>query len=241
MPRRSEAEAIKGDDVIHALEAQCKELVALADELSDDEFSRETRCPGWTVSEVVAHIEGMCLRLVGEHSQPAEGEAEIDRVGYYGYDPSSPREDEPEKTFSEHIRDRVIEEAGGRSPSELREALRSATEQAMKRVREVPEDRVIKRSGHPRIMFGEFVASRVLEFGVHAMDISHATLRGERIHPDAAAIVAEILRGRLGAELPVGMGWDERTLILTGTGRRQLESNERFILGPLAEKFPLLS
>ncbi len=197
--------------------------------------------PGWTVKEIVAHIEGMCLRLVGEHSQPAEGEAEIDRVGYYSYDPNEPREDEPEKTFSEHIRDRVIGEVQDRSPTELREALRSAIEQATKRVPEVPDDRVIKRSGHPRITFGEFVASRVLEFGVHSMDISHATLRGERIHPDAVAIVAGILQGRLGADLPVGMGWDDRTFILTGTGRRRLESNERFILGPLAEKFPLLS
>ena len=229
------------DDVIHALEAQCKELMALVDELSDEEWVRQTRCPGWTVSEVVAHIEGMCLRLVGEHSQPAEGKAEIDRVGYYGYDPNEPREDEPEKTFSQHIKDRVIDEVQDRSPAELREALRSAIEQATKRVYEVPEDRVIKRSGHPRITFGEFVASRVLEFGVHSMDISHATLRGERIHPDAASIVVGILQGRLGAELPIGMGWDGRTFILTGTGRRHLESNERFILGPLAEKFPLLS
>jgi hypothetical protein len=88
--------------------------------------------------------------------------------------------------------------------------------------------------------FDEFVASRVLEFGVHTMDLGHATLRGERIHPDAAQIVKEILDGRLGAELPKGMGWDTRTYILSGTGRRRLESNERFALGPLAEKFPLL-
>ena len=89
--------------------------------------------------------------------------------------------------------------------------------------------------------FDEFVASRVLEFGVHTMDIGHATLRGERIHPDAAQIVTEILDGRLGAELPKGLGWDTRTFILTGTGRRPLESNERFVLGPLAAKFPLLA
>jgi hypothetical protein len=89
--------------------------------------------------------------------------------------------------------------------------------------------------------FGELVATRVLEFGVHSMDISHATLRGERIHPDAVSIITEILHGLLGADLPVGMGWDGRTFILAGTGRRRLEPNERFTLGPLAAKFPLLS
>jgi hypothetical protein len=118
--------------------------------------------------------------------------------------------------------------------------LESAIHDALTGIRDIPSDRVIKRSGHPRMTFGEFVASRVLEFGVHTMDISHATLRGERIHPDAAEIVREILDGLLGSSLPKGMGWDTRTYILTGTGRRRLESNERFVLGPLAGKFPLL-
>jgi hypothetical protein len=36
------------------------------------------------------------------------------------------------------------------------------------------------------------------------------------------------------------MGWDARTFILSGTGRRRLEPNERFALGELASKFPLL-
>ena len=58
----------------------------------------------------------MLLRLVGENAQPVDGEADIDRVGYYRYDPDGRREGEdPDKTFSEVVRDRVIDEAGGRS------------------------------------------------------------------------------------------------------------------------------
>lgn len=227
---------------IEALEAQCGQLSALLDELSDEDWERSTRCPGWTVKELVAHCEGMLDRLVGENSQAVDGEPEIDRVGYYGYDPHGPREGEdPSKTFSDVIRERVIDEVGGRSADALRAAIEAATTKALGAVRDVPADRVIKRSGHPRMRFDEFIASRVLEFGVHTMDLGHATLRGERVHPDAAEIVKEILDGRLGAELPVGLGWDTRTYILSGTGRRRLESNERFVLGPLAAKFPLLA
>lgn len=226
---------------IDALEAQCKELSALLGELSDEDWERSTRCPGWTVKELVAHCEGMLARLVGENAHEVEGTAEIDRVGYYGYDPDGPREGEdPGKTFSEIIRERVVDEVGSRSGAELRESLDAAIVSALSGVRKIPPERVIKRSGHPRMRFDEFVASRVLEFGVHTMDLGHATLRGERIHPDAAQIVTEILNGRLGADLPKGMGWDTRTYILSGTGRRRLESNERFALGPLAAKFPLL-
>lgn len=226
---------------ISALEAQCKELSALLSELSEEEWDRPTRCPGWTVKELAAHCEGMLHRLVGANAEEVEGEPEIDRVGYYGYDPDGPREDEdPDKTFSEVIRDRVIDEVGGRSGEEIRESVEQAITEALAGVREVPLDRVIKRSGHPRMPFGEFVASRVLEFGVHSMDLGHATLRGERIHPEAAEIVREILDGRLGSPLPKGLGWDTRTFILTGTGRRRLESNERYVLGPLAARFPLV-
>jgi uncharacterized protein (TIGR03083 family) len=226
---------------IGALEAQCKELAALVGELTEEEWERPTRCPGWTVKELVAHCEGMMHRLVGANIEPVEGPAESDRVGYYGYNPDGPREGEDQqKTFSEVIRDRVIEESGGRSGEELAASLEAATADMLAKVREVPADRVIKRSGHPKLPFGEFVATRVLEFGVHGMDIGHATLRGERIHPDAAEIVKEILDGLLGSQLPKGLGWDTRTYILSGTGRRPLESNERFVLGAVAAKFPLL-
>lgn len=226
---------------IEALEAQCKELSSLVGEFTDDDWDRPSRGEGWTVKELVAHCEGMLHRLVGANAEEVEGAPEIDRVGYYGYDPDGPREGEdPSKTFSEVIRERVVDEVGGRSGEDLRESLASAIAAALEGVRKVPADRVIKRSGHPRMRFDEFVASRVLEFGVHTMDLGHATLRGERIHPDAAEIVRDILDRRLGAELPKGLGWDTRTFILSGTGRRRLESNERFALGSLAAKFPLL-
>lgn len=226
---------------LDALEAQCKELVGLVGELSDADWDKATRCPGWTVKELVAHCEGMLLRLVGANAEAVDGAPEIDRVGYYGYDPDGPREGEnPDKTFSEVIQQRVVDEVAGRTADELRASLESSIDAAMAGVRDIPGDRVIKRSGHPRMRFDEFVASRVLEFGVHTMDIGHATLRGERIVPDAVPIVVGILKGRLGAELPKGMGWDDRTFILTGTGRRHLEPNERFALGELASKFPLL-
>lgn len=224
-----------------ALEAQSKDLIALVGELAEDEWDLPTRCPGWTVKELIAHCESMMRRLVGENSNEVEGDAEIDRIGYYEYDPFGPRDDEPsDKNFSESIRDRVIAEVRGRSGAELLTDTADAVRVMLEGIPSIPADRVIKRGGHRRITFGEFVATRVLEFGVHTMDIGHAALRGERIHPDAVAVVKEILQGRLEAPLPAGMGWDDRTFILTATGRRRLEPNERFALGSLAQKFPLL-
>jgi len=224
-----------------ALVAQFGDLIALVGELSEEDFARPTRCPGWSVAELVAHCEGMLCRLVGENARPVDGEAEIDRAGYYRYDPDGPREGEdPDKTFSEIIRDRVIDEVGGRTREQLLRSLEGAVDDAMRGLREIPADRVIKRSGHPRMTFGEFVASRNLEFGVHTMDIAHAVGRPERLRPAVASVIVGILDALLGQPVPDVLGWDTTTYILVGTGRRDLELDERVKLVGLASAFPLL-
>ena len=224
-----------------ALAAQFSDLIALVGELSEEDFGRQTRCPGWSVAELVAHCEGMLIRLVGENAQPVGGDAVIDRVGYYRYDPDGPREGEsPDKTFSEIIRDRVIDEVGGRSGAELHASLQGAVDGAVRGMHDISADRVIKRSGHPRMTFGEFVASRNLEFGVHTMDIAHAVGRREQVQPGTAAIITGILDGLRGEPLPAAIRWDDTTYILTGTGRRALTPDERDRLGACAEKFPLM-
>lgn len=224
-----------------ALEAQLHELVVLVNSLSEQDFDRPTRCPGWSVAELVAHCEGMLHRLVGANAEPVEAEPEIDRVGYYRYDPDGPREGEdPDKTFSEVIRDRVIDEVGGRDAGELRASLEAAVSNALDGIRELPASRVIKRSGHPPMRFREFVASRNLEFGVHVMDIAHAVGRPERTAPEATTAITDILDGLLGSPVPASLQWDATTYILSGTGRRPIDPSERVALGELAERFPLL-
>jgi hypothetical protein len=119
------------DPLITVLALQLADLTALVDDLSDDDFALPTRCAGWAVAELVAHCEGMLIRLVGENCHLVEGEAEIDRVGYYRFDPDGPREGEdPNKSFSEIVRDRVIAEAGGRPPGLLRQSLHDAVKEA---------------------------------------------------------------------------------------------------------------
>src|SRR5215208_4703149 len=228
-------------DEVDALAAQLDDLIAVVGVLSREDFGRPTRCPGWSLSELVAHCEGMLVGLVGENAQPVDGEAEIDRVGYYRYDPDGPREGEdPDKTFSEVIRDRVIDEVGGRSGDQLRTSLEDAVEGALQGVRAMPSERVIQRSGHPRMTFGEFVATRNLEFGVHTMDIAQAVGRPERVRPATATIITGILDQLLGERVPDSLRWDTTSYILTGTGQRELEADERAKLGELAAEFPLL-
>lgn len=89
--------------------------------------------------------------------------------------------------------------------------------------------------------FGEFVASRNLEFGVHAMDIAHAIGRPELLDPAAGSIIVGILDGLLGSPIPESLEWSTETYVLAGTGRHPLTSEERAKLGELASSFPLLA
>jgi uncharacterized protein (TIGR03083 family) len=227
---------------LDALTSQIGALVQLVDDLPDDAFARPSRCPGWRVSELVAHCEGMLIRLVGANADPYSAEPEIDRVGYYRYDPVGPREGEdPARTFSDVIRDRVIEEVGDRTGAQLQSGLGTAAHGALNGIEDIPGERVIKRSGHPPMTFSEFVASRNLEFGVHTMDIAQAVGRAEEVQPAAAVVIAGILDGLLGEPIPDSLAWPRDTYILTGTGRRELTPDESKALGPLADRFPLLS
>jgi hypothetical protein len=216
------------------------DLRALVDGLSDEEFGRPTRCPGWSVAELVVHCEVMLVMLVGDNAIPAAGEPESRRVDVYRYDPEAPVPFDPSITVSQLVRDAVIGQVAGRGPGQLREAMRVAVDRALDGLQDIPADRLIRRPDKRLMTFGELLASRYVEFGIHMMDIAEATGHEESVPPAAAAIVIGILDELLGGPLPASLGWDATTYILTGSGRRQLEPAERDALGPVADRFPLL-
>jgi hypothetical protein len=70
------------------------------------------------------------------------------------------------------------------------------------------------------------------------MDLADALGREPWITPAGAEVTTGILRSLLGADPPPG--WDERTFIEIGTGRRALGDEDRAALGNLAVRIPLL-
>jgi hypothetical protein len=92
----------------------------------------------------------------------------------------------------------------------------------------------------PHLTLDEFLKTRVLEITVHRMDMEHALGRKGWGTDLAVSIVDDILEGLLGEEPPSELEWDVVDFIETGTGRRRLTDNERALLGPLADRFPLL-
>jgi uncharacterized protein (TIGR03083 family) len=229
-------------DEMDAMIQQLLELRAVAADLSDDDIVRDTRCPGWRVAELIGHCEGMVLPLVGESAQPVEGAPEIDRVDVYR------RTDQgrsgvvgvkgPE--VDRKIFDRVVQYTSGRRPDQLRMSFLFAIDGAVRVLPEIPGDRVVIRPpSYPRMTHRELLASRIVEMAVHTTDIADAVGHPEHIPPAAAAVVTGIFDPLVGGTMPEALGWEPIDYISCATGRRSLTSEERGVLGPLAENFPL--
>jgi hypothetical protein len=193
-------------------------------------------------------MEGILVSLVSENAQAVDGAPEIDRLGVYRPDTDRPypyQEGLPASeaglTVAETIRDRTITYAAGRRPGQLRASLQFAIDGAISALPQIPEDRVVRRPpSYPRMTYRELVASRHVEFGVHTLDVAQATARPEVLRPDAAAIITDTLDAMLGESPVTALGWDAHDYILSGTGRRELDTAERQTLGSLADRFPLI-
>jgi hypothetical protein len=112
-----------------------------------------------------------------------------------------------------------------------REAVRSAERQDPARV---------VATWEPKLTMEDFLKTRVLEVTVHRMDLQDALGQKGWGTDAAVAIVDDTLEGLLGVEPPSDLEWDVVDFIETGAGRRPLTDRERQILGPLADRFPLL-
>jgi uncharacterized protein (TIGR03083 family) len=62
--------------VVRALDAVWDQLLELGAELADPDWDRSTRCPGWTVKDIYAHVLGTESMLLGRQAPEVEvGEA----------------------------------------------------------------------------------------------------------------------------------------------------------------------
>jgi uncharacterized protein (TIGR03083 family) len=222
---------LSGYPELEALEAQCGELTKLFSELGPDEWRRPTRCPPLSVLELAAHVVNVAPFWKSFLENKPEGPPTTDRVQWWRYDATAE---------APKIAARAQKAAVDKSPEDVIATWDQASSDLLDAYRSEPPDRLVGRA-HLAVPLADLVCVGLVEWGIHAMDLGHATLRGERIHQAAVQFVRDVLTGLLGEPLPARIGWDPRTFILTGTGRRPLSQIERHSLGRLAERFPLLT
>ncbi|MEU7650827.1 maleylpyruvate isomerase N-terminal domain-containing protein [Micromonospora taraxaci] len=206
------------DPVRAAFSAECARLTEVLTDLVDADLDRPTDCPPWTVLELIAHVRTDVGRLTDMLAAPAPARAVVDAAGYFG-----------RAKFTEQVdADRV---AGGRRDALRvdRAALAAEVDRAWRAtdaaVAAAPPDRVVRTRHGDAMRLTEFLRTRVVEVGVHGLDLAAALDRPPWLTTPAAEVIADLLTG--GHPAPAALGWDRVTVIRKTTGRAALTALER--------------
>lgn len=193
-----------------AFRAECARLTGVLHELDEADLDLPTDCPPWTVRELIAHVRTGAGRLADMLAAPAPPRAEVDAAGYFGASKFTAPVD------AERI-------AGGRRdarqvpsaalPAEFERAWQAADAA----VAAAPPERVVRTRHGDAMRLTEFLRTRVVEVGVHGLDLAAALGRPPWLTPQAATVIGDLLTG--GRPVPAGLRWDTLTLIRKTTGR----------------------
>jgi uncharacterized protein (TIGR03083 family) len=200
--------------------------------LSEEEFGRPTRCAAWNVKELLSHLYRAVDRINTALVQPEPPSAGTDSVSYWrSYGPAADAPDIADR--AKELSDRYA------TGADLARGWDGMWREAIESASRADPGRVVV-TWQPTLRLDEFLRTRVLEVTVHRMDLDDALGRKGWGTDQAISIVDDILSGLLGEDPPRDLEWDVVEFIEAGTGRRTLTPDERRILGPLADRFPLL-
>jgi hypothetical protein len=88
---------------------------------------------------------------------------------------------------------------------------------------------------------GDWTVTRVISVAAHGVDVALTLRRVPWTTHSALTVMRGVFLSLLGAELPQRLAWDDQLFLEAATGRRALTDQDRMVLGPLQERFPLLS
>jgi uncharacterized protein (TIGR03083 family) len=190
--------------VLDAFAAETGQLARVMLGLAPEEFARPSPCPLWTVAGLLGHVATAVGRLPGMLADPAPPRAEVSAAGYYRADARfSPGTNE----------DRVA--TGTLRAAAAADALALAFDADRRRIVELcrrePADRVVRTRHGDAMLLTDFLVTRVVEVGVHGLDLADGLGRPAWLTGPAAAILtglffaddgppvdADLLRGLTG-------------------------------------------
>jgi hypothetical protein len=205
-------------------------LDELAASLTDEQLLAASRCRGWSVCDVLCHLDFGNQEILVGFASPTDRPADTDLAAYWRACCAPGEPDLGHARFT-----RLVASAYAR-PSGVVRHLHLTTGAVLRLARAADADRRLEFQGHV-VTMEVFLALWAVEAAVHHLDV---TVELPDAPPPASAslrVTRETLDALLGE--PVPMGWDDQTYALKGTGRLALTGEEARALGPLAERFPL--
>ncbi|MEH0985349.1 maleylpyruvate isomerase N-terminal domain-containing protein [Micromonospora sp. CPCC 205556] len=206
-----------------AFRDECARLDGVLRSLSPADLDRATPCPPWAVRDLVAHVRAGAGRLADMLAAPAPSRAEVDAAGYFGAAKFTP---EVDAARIDSARREAREPADVAATAAGFTAAWRATDAA---VGAAPAGRLVRTRHGDAMTAAEFLRTRVVEVGVHGLDLAVALDREAWLTPTAAQVITGLLT--CGRPAPAGLGWDPLTLIGKTTGRTPLSDAERAVIG----------
>jgi uncharacterized protein (TIGR03083 family) len=215
-----------------ALAAEAATLSGVLTGLDDADLGRPSPCPPWTVGALVCHVLIAADRIREALAVPGPtGGVLVSTAAYY----------RPDERFSADTNaDRIVsaqsladELAGGGARELAAELDRRCTISADLLMTE-PADRTVRTRHGDRMLLTDFARTRVVELGVHGLDVAIGLGREPWLTDQAAAILADLLLPAAGADQACALlGCDRTGLIARLTGRTALSPAEAGALAAL--------
>ena len=220
-----------------ALHDESRALSAVLRQVDPGDFVRPTNCPPWNLNELVVHI-AMSIHL-GDDDELAAAtplSGVMTTADYYR---------RPERDTSYYRQSNVdrTKEAAGDILARISAArwFDEVSRDTVLRLSRLDLGRLVQIPGCGPMKLADWVSTRVMSVAAHGLDVALTLGLEPWTTRSALDVTSPVLISLLGTKPPAQLGWDDRTLLAAGTGRRALTSPERAVLGPLQNRFPLLS
>jgi uncharacterized protein (TIGR03083 family) len=200
--------------------------------LEETNFLRPTRCRGWAICDLLFHMLLDAQRALVALATPAEGPPDVDSVAYWR---SFSNEDPSALAHARFVR---ISASAHSSPMQIAGRWKETSAAAVRSARASAPESFISTQGHV-LAVHDFVATLTVEAAIHHLDLVVDLPGAEGPDPAGLQVVRATLDGLIGAPLPTR--WDDSTYALKATGREHLTEDERFALGPAADRLPVFS
>ncbi|MHB8512830.1 MAG: maleylpyruvate isomerase N-terminal domain-containing protein [Actinomycetota bacterium] len=214
-----------------ALTVEVQRTAVLLESLSLEQWQKPTRCEPLSVFEIAVHAcRGAARTIEMIEKGPVDSEPEKDGVTYFQYDSSF---------AASGVVTRAQQDAMKTNPLEFAIEWSKRWGEAFDACRAQKGDPVL-HSIFGLMRLSEYLRTRVVEVTIHTMDMRQALGMEPDPSHEGLETCADVLRGLLGIDVR-RIGIDDVRFCLIGTGREPLNENERELLGPLSESFPLFS
>ncbi len=209
------------DRVLEALAAETERVAGAMADVSENDFDRPTRCPPWSVRDLLAHLLVASSRLPTMLVEPQPLEADVSAAGYYRSDRRFGRD-----ATTARIAAATDDAAAFASGQALAEALDGACREMLALAQAEPPERLVRTRWGDAMSLSDFLVTRVAELGIHGLDLADGLDCAPWLTKSAADVIEELLLGDTRIDSVPGLGWDQLTLIGAATGRRPVSDTE---------------